>query len=1111
MEPISSFGYWLRRRRKALDLTQDELSRQLGCALGTLKKLETDERRPSKQLAERLADCLEIPATQRATFLKAARAELAVDQLPMAAPERPEAPRSTTSLPSGTVTFLFTDVEGSTKLWERHRLAMRDILARHETIVHQAIEARSGVVFKTIGDAACAAFASAPQALAAALDAQRGLQAEDWGAIKALRVRMALHSDTAEVQSSDYVGFALSRVARILNAGHGGQVLLSQSTQELVRDHLPPGAELRDLRAHRLKDLAQPEHIFQLSAPDLSADFPPLRTLDARPSNLPAQPTALIGREREIAKVCSLLRRDGVRLVTLTGPGGTGKTRLALQAAAEFLDDTRPTPLSQRESGPEGEGRFSDSVFFVNLAPISDPGLVAATIAHALGVAEVAGQSIEESLHVFLHAKRTLLLLDNFEQVLDAAPLIAELLAARYLKMLVTSRAALHLYGEHEFAVPPLELPDLAHLPPAEQLTQYEAVRLFITQAQAAKADFAMTNANAPSVAEICHRLDGLPLAIELAAARSKLFAPEALLARLDEWGALPVLTGGARDLPLRQQTMRATIAWSEQLLAPAERVFFARLAVFVGGFDLEAATTVCGDGDADVLTLVEALVAQSMVQVGEQANGAPRFRLLETIREYALERLAELEKTDMLRQHHAAYYLALAEQAEAQLRGIAQVEWFNRLEVEHSNLRAVLAWSQTAGANVEVELRLVTSLAPFWSMRGYRSELDRWLERALTLSSTASIELQARVLLTAGRAARDPQRATTLIEQSLALLREMGDTGSIASALSDLALVAFEQDDYEKAAALYNDSITLLRELDDSYHIAWALGGLGLVAQKMPDEKQAAALFEESLALRRELGDTWGVAWTLSRLQTMALAQRNYERARVLEEEALALYRRLGTNYSIVNSLFDLWYVALHQGDLARTAALFAEILPLRQELDYETVPPAIFLKLGALARFHDDAIEATRYYNESLLHYRILGKKAEIGLALRSLGALALREGDSKQAAALFTEGLELYREMEDKEGITLCLTGLAGVAGAQSRPKRATRLFGLAEALRDELGLHLDRIDRPDYDRSLAATRALLDEATFAVAWAEGRTMTLEQAIAYALSLTTPVPTP
>jgi class 3 adenylate cyclase len=527
MEPISSFGYWLWRRRKALDLTQDELARQVGCALGTLKKIETDERRPSKQLAERLADCLEIPAADRPAFLKAARAELVVDRLdlaaqPLGAPAEAPPPSAAPILPRGTVTFLFTDIEGSTPLWQQHPQAMANAIARHELLLRTTIASAGGVVFKTVGDAVYAAFASALDAVAAALAGQRALAAEAWGATGPLHVRMALHTGVVEERAGDYFGLPLSRVTRLLAAGHGGQVLLSHVTQELVRDQLPPGAELRDLGAHRLKDLDVPEQIFQLAAPDLPTDFPALNTLDPRRTNLPAQPTPLIGREREIADVSTLLRRAEVRLVTLTGPGGTGKTRLGLQVAAELLDD------------------FADGSYFVDLAPISDPDLVATALAQTLGVKESGGRPLIADLQAHLREKHLLLLVDNFEQVLEAAPLIAELLAAApRLKVLVTSREVLHLRGEKEFAVPPLELPDPQRQAPFETLSQYAAVQLFIARALDVKPDFAVTNENAPAVAEICARLDGLPLALELAAARIKLFPPKST-ARTPDGGRWP-------------------------------------------------------------------------------------------------------------------------------------------------------------------------------------------------------------------------------------------------------------------------------------------------------------------------------------------------------------------------------------------------------------------------------------------------------------------------------------------------------------------------------------------------------------------------------------------
>ncbi len=600
------------------------------------------------------------------------------------------------AVPTGTVTFLFTDIEGSTRSWDQHIEAMQAALAKHDHILRGAIEAHGGHVFKTVGDAFYAAFATASDGLAAALDAQRALAAESWGELGVLRVRMGLHTGAVQSRDGDYFGPPLNRVARLLSAGHGGQTLLTLATQELVRDQLPEGVQLRDLGSHRLRDLIRPEEIFQVVASPLPADFPPLKTLDARPNNLQTQPTPLLGREREVEQVCAQLRREGVRLLTLTGPGGTGKTRLALQGAADLLDD------------------YKDGVFFVALAPLSDPTLVVSTIAQALGVKESGGRSVLQCLQDYLREKTLLLALDNFEQVAAAAPQVAGLLAdAPRLNILVTSRIPLHLRGEHEFAVPPLALPDFKHLPALAALTQYAAVELFIERAQAVRPDFAVNNDNAPAVAEICVRLDGLPLAIELAAARVKLLSPQAMLVRLEE--PLKLLTGGARDLSARQQTLRGAIAWSYDLLDENEKRLFRRLAVFVGGCTLEAAEAVCHGGvdlRADVFDGIASLVDKSLLRQEEAPDGEPRFFMLETIREYAQERLTE--SGEELQNRHAEFFLNFAEQAEIEIHGFQQLKWLDRLEVEHDNLRAALGWL-THNSKAQLGLRLAGALTDFW------------------------------------------------------------------------------------------------------------------------------------------------------------------------------------------------------------------------------------------------------------------------------------------------------------------------------------------------------------------------------------------------------------
>src|SRR5215213_9079358 len=642
-------------------------------------------------------------------------------------------------------------------MWEKNAPAMQAALARHDEILRDATEQHSGYVFKTVGDAFCCAFPTAPDALEAALEAQRLLLKERWGESTTLRVRMALHIGAAEERDGDYFGPPVNRVARLLSAAHGGQVLLSLPTHEMVRDQLPAGMSLTDLGEHRLKDLFRPERVFQLSAPGLPVEFPPLRTLDTYRNNLPLQPTPLVGREKEVSEVCDLLRGTETRLLTLTGPGGIGKTRLALQAAADLLDD------------------FPDGTFFVPLATLSEVELLLPAVAETLGVREAGEQPLDESLKDYLKERRLLLLLDNFEQVLGAAPAVTELLAeAPGLKVLATSRAPLGLYGEHEFPVPPLSMPDLKRPLPLERLTQYEAVGLFLERARAVKPDFSITNESAPAVAEICVRLDGLPLAIELAAARIKMLPPKAMLQRLTS--RLKLLTGGARDLPERQRTLRATIEWSFALLDAGEQLLFGRLAVFSVGRTLEAIEAICdaeGDLGVDAFEGVSSLMDKSLLRQEEGPNGEPRFVMLETVHEYAREKLQESAEAQEIKRVHAEYFLTLAEEANPELRGPDQLEWLERLEVEHDNMRAVLSWALER-KEAEVALRLGGALWLFWSVRGYHSEGRRWLEEALAMDRLVSSEVRAMALAGVGVLAEDQgelDRAQEACEEGLELL----------------------------------------------------------------------------------------------------------------------------------------------------------------------------------------------------------------------------------------------------------------------------------------------------------------------------------------------------
>jgi predicted ATPase/DNA-binding CsgD family transcriptional regulator len=686
---------------------------------------------------------------------------------------------------------------------------------------------------------------------------------------------------------------------------------------------------------------------------------------------------------------------------------------------------------------------FPDGVHFVNLAPMSDPDLVAATIAQTLGVRET-DRPLRDSLRDYLREKQPLLLLDNFEQVVNAAPLLGELLAAApTLKALVTSREPLHLSGEHEYAVPPLSVPDPQALPPLDHLAEYAAVQLFLARAKAVKADFVVTNDSAPAVAAICQRLDGLPLALELAAARIKLLPPQALLARLDQ--RLKLLTGGARDAPARQQTMRAAIDWSYHLLDAGEQTLFARLGVFVGGCTLAAAEAVCNADDdlpIDVLDGLAALLDKSLLKQTEGAAPRgypePHFAMLETIREYALEQLQRSSESAMLRRRHAEYFLTLVEAAKSHLRGPDQLTWLTRLERDYDNLRTALAWSLSAHGQVEVGLRLGVALGE-WVLvfGGHLSEARGWLEQVvqrIQSTNTPLAALRARALLALGSIMErgmqdDPARTIALLEESLTLFREMNNHAGMAEALLDLGRLARNQGDYQRAQMLEEECLTLFHEEEIAWGIAVALASLGDVALDQGNSARAAVHFQEALAISRAEGDRFYSGWTLLNLGRIAHAQGDFARATTCFDETLALFRELGSQEGVAQTLLELGRVAREQGDTTRMAEHFAE--------------------------------------------------------------------------------SLALFQETKNLRDIAYCLEGLAGIAGASGRPERAARLLGAAEALRKSVGIPLPPVNHADYERDVAAVRAQLDEATFAAAWAAGGALSLEQAIAEALHVPVEAP--
>ncbi len=743
-------------------------------------------------------------------------------------------------LPTGTVTFLFTDMEGATRLLEELGSGYQDILAQHHRLLREVFERHGGVEVDTQGDAFFVSFPSALAAVRAAADAQRAL------ADTQVRVRIGLHSGEAAVSETGYVGADVHRAARISSAAHGGQVLMSQATRELVEDDLLDELGLRDLGKHRLKDLTRAQRLHQLLIEGLPAEFPAPRTLEQRPTNLPVQRTALIGRERELAEIFNLLSQT--RLLTLTGPGGTGKTRLALQLAADVLD------------------HYDDGVFLVDLANIDDPGLVVSAVGQTLGIKEGGGRPLSEALVEYFAGKRMLLVLDNMEHVVEAAPELSACLASSPdSKLLTTSRTALRLSDEQEYPVPPLGAP--------------AAVELFAERARAVKPEFVL-NGDREVVAEICVRVDALPLAIELAAARVKLLPPRKLLERLEQ--RLPLLTAGARDAPERHRTLRATIDWSFQLLDEPEQELFMRLSVFSGGCTLEAAEAV-SDATLDGLA---SLVDKSLVPERDGAGGEPRFSMLETVREYARERLEERGEADALAERHAAYFLSLAEEVCAGAPD-EDVEQGRPLFHELDNLRRALGWLVASG-DVERELRLAT--AAFWGLwtRVSLRELKAWLVSALERAGGVDPRLRAAALGAAALAAAnlaESEAAREYARESLVLARERGDKRQIEWALR---VLSFDEPDLDERRRLLRECERLLRELGNDAGLGWVTFLLGRAFVDEGAFDQARDRLEEAAAIFRGLGRRWEATNAEIEMAYLLIANGEHEAAHPIVEEAV-------------------------------------------------------------------------------------------------------------------------------------------------------------------------------------------------------------------------------
>lgn len=927
-------------------------------------------------------------------------------------------------------TFLFTDIQGSTRLWETQPQEMLNALERHNQILQAAVTARDGRIFRTVGDAYCAVFNSASAALETSVTSQRRLQAEDWSLDSPLRVRMGLHTGEAESRGGDFVGASLNLLGRLMAVCHGGQILMTNATQALVSRSLPPGVTLLDLGHHQFRDMAQHERIFQVQAPGLPAEFPPLPTQEIDPNNLPSPATSFIGRQHELNQALSLLA--GSRLLTLTGPGGTGKSRLSLQVAKQSLNGTNP------------DLGFPDGVWLVELAPIADPDLVLPLIAALFNLRELPARPLRELLTDVLRSKKLLLILDNCEHLIETCAQLTELLlrSCPQLKIMASSREPLGLSGEAILRVPPLSLPETTPQVSPEELQRYESVQLFTERAAAVLPGFSLTQVNAAAVAQICRRLDGIPLALELAAARIQVLSPQEIASRLDN--RFRLLTGGSRTALPRQQTLQALIDWSYELLTQPEKALLARLSVFAGGWTFPAAEAL---GGTDVLDLLPDLVNKSLVLVAEdQSPSQRRFRFLETIRQYASDRLFESGEAENARNQHLDYFADFARFGNQKLMGPEQRGWLARLEREHDNLRVALEWALEHAP--VTALQLCGDLSLFWSRRGYAAEGHRWAQSALQ-----AIDQQP---------PSDPATNQTIQAVRVYTLNGRGAL-EIAIGL------------YPAAVETYAESIAISRELETSTDLAFALGMQGLVLQLAGSYPQARNCAEETLALSHQLNYEFGIqlANTVIGMQNTTLGE-DFEGTYQLVVDTITMLQASGNEWFAATAMFGLGSFLMHaRGDFIEAQAQIQKSHQIFQEMGDRQFTNITRSALAELDHRIGNYSQAIRSYQETLEEWRLLGNR---GAAARVLECLAFV---CRHLAQQNTPQQDKYLQQ-------------AGV------------LYGAASAIRQANGSPMAADEVQEYEAELQAFKALAGPQGFEQAWDEGQAMSLEQAVDFALTL-------
>ena len=992
--------------------------------------------------------------------------------------------------PTGTVTFLFTDIEGSTKLAQAHPDKWDTLQQRHHAILQSAIESHNGYIFQIIGDAFCAAFHNAKDGIYAAIEAQSKLQNEDWGDMP-VKVRMGIHTGGAQSNNGEYRGYlTLSMIQRVMSTGHGGQILLSDASEILLRGQLPKGVSLRNMGEHKLKDVPQPVRIFQVIAPDLQSEFPALRALDVFPNNLPTLLTSFVGREKEIFESTQMLKQS--RLLTLTGSGGTGKTRLSLHIASSILE------------------QFKDGVWFIELAPISEPALVPNTVANVLRLRVEDSRPLMDVVMDWLGDKEALFILDNCEHLIDACAQFANTILqhCRGVSILASSREALGIAGEVTYRVPSLPTPN----EPLNiyQLETFDSVQLFIQRATLTLPTFQFTDDNASFVAQICSRLDGIPLAIELAAARVRALSVEEIAERLDD--RFRLLTGGSRTALPRQQTLRALIDWSYQLLSEDERLLFRRLAVFVGGWTLDAAESVCGEestvpvggGGLDVLDIMTHLVDKSLINIEHSARES-RYHRLETIRQYAREKLFDTEEVASLRDKHLAYFVGLAERAEVELQGRAQKKWLTRLEAEHDNLRAALEWSLKS--QPEVGLRIAVALREFWDTHGHWAEARKWLETLLNATKDIPpTHLRVKALYAAmWFAARqtDLEGSQAYLNEEFALAGSLDDAWGIAQGNAARGIFKeFLENDFEAAELLHSRALEYGHKLNDKLLIGQLMGPLAGCALKHYEYARAEEIYRKSLSLFREVENTKEIAGAYGNLAEVALSRRDYESARVSAEESLALYRELDDKHGVATALRTLSIASHNQGNIQQAQMTAEQSVTLFRQLGDRA---CMGLTISVLARHvlgRGDAGHAEEVIQEAVRVLHEVGEiSSEIG-ALDVAGRVALAQGELFKSQKCFRDGIAYLKDTNEVSQLPSLLEGMANALARSSQTQNAILLLGAAEALRERIHMARMQFETAEYDALMSVLR---DEVDFQSTWGNGHGMTTTQVIDLALDVT------